>query len=131
MFAGNFFVCVGPHPHAWLKAVPARSHSVPPLRGGSLRRATQRAQTARWGPRRLARAAGARIVSVVAGSRSIRARGTVVATLGHMASPATAVAFTMALAAAAPPDTPVQVQMRNVALHVDADTILSIRQLRG
>ena len=37
----------------------------------------------------------------------------------------------MALAAAAPPDTPVQVQMRNVALHVDADTILSIRQLRG
>src|SRR2546430_10910080 len=48
-----------------------------------------------------------------------------------MASPATAVAFIMALAAAAPPDTPVQVQMRNVALHVDADTILSIRQLRG
>jgi hypothetical protein len=27
--------------------------------------------------------------------------------------------------------TPVQVQMRNVALHVDADTILSIRRLRG
>ena len=48
-----------------------------------------------------------------------------------MASPATAVAFVFALAAAAAPDTPVQVQMRNVALHVDADTILSIRRLRG
>src|SRR5205807_9935423 len=37
---------------------PARSHSAAPLRGAALRRATP-TRLPRWGPRRLARAAGA------------------------------------------------------------------------
>src|SRR5437879_11603623 len=40
MLAGRFLTCVGNPPPRWLKAAPARSHSAPPLRGGSLRRAT-------------------------------------------------------------------------------------------
>src|SRR5207245_11797272 len=40
MLAGRFLPRVGNPPPRWLKAAPARSHSAPPLRGGSLRRAT-------------------------------------------------------------------------------------------